>query len=151
MRVTMGNEDADRIDIVGLEVSTIIGIFGWERKRRQRVLLDLSLHADIRHAARSDAIDDALDYKRVTKRVIAVVRKARFFLLERLAEEVARVLLEEFGVRRVTVRAEKPGALRHARTVAVTVTRTRAPVGTRRRTPAGTRRRSATAKRPRGR
>ena len=125
MRATMGNEDGDRIDIVGLEVATIIGIFGWERKRRQRVLLDLTLHADVRRAARSDAIGDALDYKRVTRRVHGFVGASKFFLLERLAEEVARVLLEEFGARRVTVRAEKPGALRHARTVAVTVTRSR--------------------------
>ena len=114
---------ADRIDIVGLSVRAVIGIFDWERRRRQRVVLDLSLATDVRRAARSDRIEDALDYKRVSKRVQEFVRKSRFFLLETLAEEVARLLLAEFPARAVTVRAEKPGALRGAVTVAVTITR----------------------------
>ena len=104
---------------------TVIGIFDWERRIRQRVLLDLTLWTDVRRAARSDRIEDALDYKRVSKRLQEFVAKARFRLLERMAEEVARILLEEFGARRARVRVEKPGALRGARTVAVTVTRSR--------------------------
>jgi dihydroneopterin aldolase len=121
----MKEEDADRIDIVGLSVPTIIGIFDWERNVRQKVVLDLTLFLDTRRAARSDRIEDALDYKRVSKRLQEFVRKSRCFLLERLAGEVADILLEEFGARKVRVRVEKPGALRGARTVAVTVTRER--------------------------
>lgn len=122
----MRDDAGDRIDIAGLAVPTVIGIFDWERKRRQRVLLDLTLWTDVRRAARSDRIEDALDYKRVSKRLQEFVGKSRFLLLERLAEEVAAILIREFGVRKVRVRAEKPGALRGARTVAVTVTRSRA-------------------------
>jgi dihydroneopterin aldolase len=121
----MREEEADRIDIVGLAVPTVIGIFDWERKVRQRVILDLTLFTDTRRAARSDDIADALDYKRVSKRLQEFVRKSRFQLLEALAGEVAGILLEEFGARKVRVRVEKPGALRGARTVAVTVTRER--------------------------
>ncbi len=119
----MRETEGDRIDIVGLAVPTIIGIFDWERKVRQKVLLDLTLWTDVRRAARTDRIEDALDYKEVSKRLQGFVGASRFFLLERLAEEVAAILLGEFGARQVRVRVEKPGALRGARTVAVTITR----------------------------
>ncbi len=121
----MNDADADRIDIEGLSAPAVIGIFDWERKRPQKVVLDLTLWTDVRKAARSDRIEDALDYKRVSKRVLAFVGGSRCFLLERLAEETAALLLREFPARKVRVRAEKPGALRHSRTVAVTVTRSR--------------------------
>jgi dihydroneopterin aldolase len=115
----------DRIDIVGLAVPTVIGIFDWERKVRQRVVLDLTLYADTRRAARTDRIEDALDYKRVSKRVQEFVKRSRCGLLERLAAEVAAILLAETKATRVVVRVEKPGALRGARTVAVTISRKR--------------------------
>jgi dihydroneopterin aldolase len=121
----MREDELDRIDIVGLGATAVIGIFDWERKVRQRVVLHLTLHADLRRAARTDRIADALDYKRVSKRVQDFVKKSRYRLLETLAQKVARLLLMEFPARRVVVRVEKPGALRGATTVAVTVTRTR--------------------------
>jgi dihydroneopterin aldolase len=121
----MREGEGDRIDIVGLGSTAVIGIFDWERKVRQRVVFHLTLHADLRPAAKSDRIDDALDYKRVSKRVQSFARKSRYRLLETLAERVARLLLSEFPARRVVVRVEKPGALRGATTVAVTITRTR--------------------------
>lgn len=121
----MRDETDDRIEILGLTVPTIIGIFDWERKVRQKVVLDLVIHADLRRPGRTDRIEHALDYKAVSKGVQAFVRGSRFFLLESLAEAVAAVLIGEFGVRKVTVRVEKPGALRGARTVAVTITRRR--------------------------
>jgi len=119
----MREAEGDRIDIVGLTVPTIIGIFDWERKVRQKVSLDLTLWTDVKKAGRTDRIEDALDYKRVSKRLQEFVGKSRFFLLEKLAEEVAAILLSEFHARQVRVRVEKPGALRGARTVAVTITR----------------------------
>jgi dihydroneopterin aldolase len=122
----MGRLPGDRVEIVGLEVRTVIGIFGWERKRRQRVVLRVTLHADTRRAGTSDRIGDAVDYKTVSKRVQAFVAASRYFLVEALAEGVARTLLAEFpGVRRVDLRVEKPGALRGADTVAVEIARAR--------------------------
>ena len=129
----MKEAEGDRIDIVGLTVPTIIGIFDWERKVRQKVSLDLTLWTDVKRAARTDRIEDALDYKRVSKRLQGLIKESEFFLLEKLAEEVARILLAEFKVKQVRVRVEKPGALRGARTVAVTITRRRRAT-TRRRT-----------------
>jgi len=121
----MADPDTDRIEILGIEVPAIIGVFDWERKVRQKVILDLVLHLDLRRPARTDRIEHALDYKAVSKRVQSFVRGSKFFLLERLADAVAGILIGEFGLRRATVRVEKPGALRGARTVAVQVTRRR--------------------------
>jgi len=121
----MKDDAADRIDIVGLSVPAVIGIFDWERKVRQKVVLDLTLYADTRRAGRSDRIEDALDYKQVSKRVQEFVRASRFHLVEKMAAEVAAILLAETKATRVVVRVEKPGALRGARTVAVTITRNR--------------------------
>jgi dihydroneopterin aldolase len=115
----------DRIDIEGLDCRAILGIFPWERKRRQPVVLDLALFTDTRRAGRTDRIRDALDYKAVSKRVQAHVAASRCFLVERLAAEVAALLLREFRPERVIVRVSKPGALRGARDVAVTIERAR--------------------------
>ena len=115
----------DRIEILGLAVPAIIGVFDWERKVRQTVILDLAMETDVRRAGRTDRLADALDYKAVSKRVQALVKASRFRLVEALAEEVARTVLAEFDARRATVRVEKPGALRGARTVAVVITRSR--------------------------
>lgn len=114
---------SDYIDIEKLTVRTVIGIFDDERIRFQDVVLHLRLYVDCRRAGDSDDIADATDYKQITKRVIAHVRASQFFLIEKLAATVANLILEEFSVPRVRVRIEKPGALRHARTVAVTIER----------------------------
>ncbi|MGE3164404.1 MAG: dihydroneopterin aldolase [Planctomycetota bacterium] len=113
----------DFIDIEDLTVRTVIGIFADERTRFQDVMVSLRLYVDCERAGTSDEIAHALDYKQLTKRIIEVVHGARFFLIEKLAATVADVILREFAVPRVRVRIEKPGALRHARTVAVTIER----------------------------
>lgn len=115
----------DTIEIDGLEVRAILGIFAHERDQRQEIRIGLRLHTDISAAARSDSIEHALDYKSVTKRIIEFVEASDYFLIERLIEEIAALALTEFDVRRVTVRVEKPGALRYARTVGITITRER--------------------------
>ena len=116
---------ADVIEIEGLDLRTVIGIFDFERDRRQDVSISLQIETDIRPAAQSDAIGDALDYKRVTKRVIELVEASSFFLIETLVERVATCVLEEPRASRVTVRIDKPGALRYARTVGIRITRSR--------------------------
>ncbi|MCI0650314.1 MAG: dihydroneopterin aldolase [Planctomycetes bacterium] len=116
---------ADRIDVAGLAVRTRIGIYDEERLQRQEVVIDMTLVTDIARPAATDRIADAVDYKQVTKRVIAFVENSSCALLEKLTEDVARLLLAEFDVAQVTVRIAKPGALRHAASVAVTVTRSR--------------------------
>jgi dihydroneopterin aldolase/2-amino-4-hydroxy-6-hydroxymethyldihydropteridine diphosphokinase len=117
---------SDQILIKDLLLRTIIGINEEERHKRQDVLINLVLYGDLAQAGRSDDITDAINYRTVTKRVIRRVEESGYFLVERLAAEIAGICLEAQGVERVLVRVEKPGALRFARSVGVEVERTRA-------------------------
>lgn len=115
----------DRIDIEDLSVRSIIGIFDWERNRKQEVLLQIRIYTDTSGAASSDNIEDAVDYKKLTKSVIGYVEESTFSLLETLAEEVSKIALDFPGVEAVQITVQKPGALRHAANVGVTVLRPR--------------------------
>ena len=115
----------DKIFIHALKTEAIVGIFDWERQVKQTVLIDLEFSADIAKAALSDSIDDTLNYKRVTKRVLAFVEGSRFHLVETLAEHIAMLLLEDFGVSWVRISLSKPGAIRSSRDVGVTLERER--------------------------
>jgi len=116
----------DRIHIHDLLLRTIIGINEEERRNRQDVLLNLVLYADTHAAGRSDQIDDAVNYRTLTKRIIGLVEGSQFYLVEKLAAEVAALCLDDPRVERVTVTVEKPGALRFARSVGVQIDRARA-------------------------
>lgn len=119
----------DIVFLRDLRVETVIGVFEWERRIRQVVSLDLEMAADVAHAAASDAIGDALDYKAVAKRLIQFVGESRFQLVETLAERVAALLREEFGIPWVRVTVSKPGAVRGAREVGVVIERGERPAG----------------------
>jgi dihydroneopterin aldolase len=114
----------DKIFIHALKTETIVGIFDWERQVKQTVVMDIEFSADIRKAATSDSIDDTLNYKGVAKRVLAFVDESSFHLVETLAEHVAMLILEEFGVSWVSVALSKPGAIRSSRDVGVMLERT---------------------------
>ncbi len=116
----------DKIFLKELTTETVIGIFDWERGVKQTVAIDLEMSADIRRAARTDSIDDTLNYKAVAKRLLAFVQDSRFQLVETLAEEVARLVLREFPVEWVKVTLHKPGAIRHSKDVGVMIERQRA-------------------------
>jgi D-erythro-7,8-dihydroneopterin triphosphate epimerase len=116
---------ADQIQIQDLHLRTIIGINGEERRDRQDVLINLVLYADTRAAGRSDDINDAVNYRTLTKRIVRLVEGGQFYLVEKLAAEIAAICLQESRVERVSVTVEKPGALRFARLVGVTIERGR--------------------------
>ena len=115
----------DRIHIRDLSVHCIIGINAEERVEKQEVVINLTLHADLAEAARTDRIEDTVDYKSVKNEVRKAVEASGFFLLERLAEQVAEIALRPRLVQRVDVSVDKPGALRFTRSVAVEMTRTK--------------------------
>jgi len=115
----------DKIFIHALKTEAIVGIFDWERQVKQTVIIDLEFSADIAKAALSDSIDDTLNYKRVTKRVLAFVEGSQFHLVETLAEHIAMLMLEEFGVAWVRISLSKPGAIRSSRDVGVVLERDR--------------------------
>lgn len=115
----------DRILIQDLEASCIIGVNEDERHRKQNIVINLSMSTDLRKAGASDRFEDTVDYRTVKKAVLALVEGSRFFLIEALAEAIAAVCLRNEAVSAVTVRVDKPGALRFARSVAVEIERTR--------------------------
>ncbi len=116
----------DKVFIEGLEIEALIGIYDWERRIRQPLLFDIQMSFDNRVPAASDAIADTLNYKAVSKRVIAYVSQSDFGLVETLAERVAAIILEEFDVRHVWLKLSKPGAVRGARAVGVIIERSAA-------------------------
>ncbi len=113
----------DKIFLNELRVETIIGIWEWERRIRQTVLIDLEMSADIARAAATDQVEDTLNYKRVAKRIQEFVETSSFQLVETLAEKIAAIVRDEFGVAWVKVRVNKPGAIRGSRDVGVVIER----------------------------
>jgi len=113
----------DIVFIEDLRIDTVIGIYDWERRIRQTVAFDLEMAFDNTRPAASDDIADTLDYKAVSKRLIAYVEAAEFQLVETLAERCAAIVREEFGVAWVRLKLSKPGAVRGARAVGVCIER----------------------------
>lgn len=113
----------DIVYIRDLRIDTIIGIYDWEREVRQTVSLDLEMAHDIRQAGATDDIQYALNYKSVAKRLIGFIEASEFLLVERMAEEVARIVRQEFDVSWVKLRVSKPGALRGSRDVGLIIER----------------------------
>ena len=116
----------DKIFLSSLNVECIVGIWEWERRVKQRVVIDLEMATDIRKAAASDHIADTIDYKKVAKRVLAFVGESQYQLVETLTENIAKVIITEFGVSWVKVRLNKQGAIRFAKDVGILIERTAA-------------------------
>jgi dihydroneopterin aldolase len=115
----------DRIFLRGLKTECIIGFIDWERQVRQTVVIDLEMPCDCRRAAATDQVADTLDYKLVAKRILAFVGASEFQLLETLAQRLALLLIEEFGLEWVRISINKPVAIRHSRDVGVSIERHR--------------------------
>ena len=117
----------DIVYIRDLRIETIIGIYDWEREVRQTISLDLEMAADIRRAAETDDIQHTLNYKAVAKRLIVFVEESQCLLVERLAEEIATIVLSEFNVPWLKLRLSKPGALRGSKDVGIIIERGEKP------------------------
>jgi D-erythro-7,8-dihydroneopterin triphosphate epimerase len=120
----------DRIHIKDLVVSGIIGINPDERVNRQDILINVAMSVDIAAAAASDDIADSVNYRTITKRIIAHIEEGEPMLVERLVQEIAEICLRDDRVSEVEVTVEKPGALRHARSVGISIIRSRADIRT---------------------
>jgi 7,8-dihydroneopterin aldolase/epimerase/oxygenase len=115
----------DIIFLGGLQIEAIIGIYDWERETKQTIILDIEMAYDIQKAAETDDIQHTLDYKAVSKRIIAFVGSSSFFLVEKLTVEIANIILNEFNVPWVKVTLNKKGAIRGASDVGIIVERGR--------------------------
>lgn len=119
------NAEQDIIFLENLEVECIIGIFDWEREQRQTVRIDLEMYTDIRKAASTDSIEDALNYKSVAKAIIKMVENSQYNLVETMAEEIAKICTEQFQIPRIKLRVSKPGAIRGSKDVGIMIQRSR--------------------------
>ncbi len=122
-RIENGRRRVDIIYISDLRIETVIGIFDWERKIKQTVILDIEMAGDCRRAAERDDVADTLNYKSVAKRLIEFVGNSEYQLVETLAERCAEVVMKEYDVPWVKLRVNKQGALRGARDVGVIIER----------------------------
>ncbi len=119
----------DIVFLRGLRIETTIGIYDWEKQIKQPVVLDLEMGADVARGAATDRIEDALDYKRVSKRLKEFVAGSRFELVETLAERCAALLREEFGIPWLRLSVNKIGAVSGATDVGVIIERGERPGG----------------------
>ena len=117
----------DLVYIRELEVETVIGIYDWEREIRQRINLDLEMGTDIRQAANTEDVDNTLNYKSVSDRLIEFIEQSEFLLIETMAEQIAEIVLHEFSVKWLRLRLGKPGAVPQAADVGVIIERGQSP------------------------
>lgn len=113
----------DIIFLGGLEATTIIGIYDWERETKQTIVLDIEMAFDIKKAAETDDIQYTLDYKAVSERVVSFVEQTNFYLVEKLIEEIGSLLLKEFNIPWVKITLNKRGAISRARDVGIIIER----------------------------
>ncbi len=113
----------DKVFIEQLEVITTIGVYDWEQQIKQKLVLDIEMAHDNQPAGKSDDGQDALDYSQVSEAVLSHIENGRFLLVERVAEEVAELIMQRFSVPWVKIRLAKPGAVPQARAVGVVIER----------------------------
>ena len=126
------NLDLDRmksmkIHIKNLRLKTIIGINDLERAEKQDVIVNVEVELDASRATETDRIEDTVNYKTLTKRIISEVELSEFYLLEKLAHHILNIVLEDKKVIRGTVKVDKPHALRFANSVSVSCSGDRSP------------------------
>lgn len=115
----------DHILITDLCVRCILGVWKKERRKKQNVIVNIALAADLKKAGLTDRFEDALDYRDLKKKILHLIENSRYYLVEALAEAIAALCLQNEKVLEVQVRVEKPGALRFARSVGVEIFRER--------------------------
>ncbi len=115
----------DKVYIRGLKVECIIGVYGWERQLPRPLLFDLDLSADLREAAASDQVRDAIDYAAVSTLVTKVAQERQSALLETLGETIARAIFDQFPVQSLRLNIAKPGAVPETKSVGIEIDRRR--------------------------
>ncbi len=118
----------DRINITDLHLRTIIGINPEERTNLQDVLINITLFVNTKKAGETDEINDAANYRTITKNVINLVENSQFFLVEKMASEISKICLSNEKVVRCIINVQKPSALRFARSVGITIERNRSSI-----------------------
>lgn len=121
----MMQSNRDMIYIKGLKVDTIIGIYDWEQRTRQRVVLDINIELDLSHAAKTDDISNTCNYASISEQVTEYIQNSHFQLIETLAEQTAELIFRQFAIPKLSLRVSKPGAVGNADAVGVLIERSR--------------------------
>lgn len=108
------------IKIENLRLRTIIGVFNWEKEKKQDVIVNIEMEFDGTNAVESDKLEDTVDYKSLNKNIIDFVEKGNFNLLEKMVSGIGNIIMEDKRIKKVTVKADKPNALRFADSVSLT-------------------------------
>ncbi|MFL2482250.1 MAG: dihydroneopterin aldolase [Gammaproteobacteria bacterium] len=113
----------DRIFLSEMKIETTVGIWEWEKRIKQQVIIDIEMSADIKKAAATDQIEDTLNYKAVAKSVRKLVEESSFQLVETMAEKISELVIGEHNVSWVRVKVNKPGAIRGSKGVGIIIER----------------------------
>lgn len=117
----LGYARLDQLDITGLAISTRIGIYAWEQRIAQRLILDINIPIDLSQC--NNDLGKTIDYDNLSRRITTYVEEKSFDLIETVAEEVAAIIKKEFKVHQVTLKVSKPDAIKNAANVSVRITR----------------------------
>jgi len=98
----------DYVSVRDLSVTAVIGVHAWEREIEQTLVVSVDMAADVRKAAATDDLADALDYSAVADVISAVLREGKFRLIETAAEHVAERLLADFPLTWLRLELRKP-------------------------------------------
>ena len=115
----------DKVIIKNLLARGIIGVNDWERTRAQNILINITMFTDTSRAGETDSLEDCINYSTMSKKVLAHAEKINRLTVEALANDLAKLCLQERGVQKVIVSVEKPGAVRFAESVGVEIERNR--------------------------
>ena len=115
----------DKVVIKNLLARGIIGVYDWEREKPQEILINITLFGDLSQAGESDDINNSINYKTVAKGAQNLAENCQRLTVEALAHDIANFCLETPSVEKVSVRVEKPGAVRFAESVGVEIERTK--------------------------
>jgi dihydroneopterin aldolase len=122
-----GDAPLDLVFIEGLRAETVIGIHESELHAPQPLVIDVCAGVPRVPACESDRIGDTIDYGELRERLLRLLREHRVQLLEALAEQVARIALDEFHAHWVRVRIVKPRKFDDTEAVGVAIERRRPP------------------------
>ena len=113
------------IRITNLRLRTIIGANDWERDHKQDVVINVKIKFDPTAPIQSDELKDTIDYKTITKKIIEQVEGSNFYLIEKLADMIMKIVMENPDVKKAKVRLDKPHALRFADSVSIELKQSR--------------------------
>lgn len=115
----------DRIFLRDLSLETVIGTLPEERLKKQSLIINVMLELDLAPAGQLDDLSLSLDYQALEEAIVELGKKSSFLLIERFASAVLDLCMQSQLVQKAEVTVDKPGALKHCRSVAVTLCRGR--------------------------